>query len=48
MANSHADALKMIDGQLLPMVKNADLQKHLALLSKVREDVVAHLAQLQA
>jgi len=44
MAKSHTEAIKMIDGQLLPVVKNADLQKH---LTKVREDVVAHLEHLQ-
>lgn len=41
---SHAEALKMIDGQLVPVAKNKDLGKHLA---ETREDVAAHLKQLQ-
>ncbi len=44
MVKSHAEALKMIDGQLVPVAKNKDLGKHLA---ETREDVAAHLKQLQ-
>jgi hypothetical protein len=44
MAKSHAEALRMIDGQLLPVAKSKDLKKHLA---AVREDVAKQLERLQ-
>ncbi len=44
MVKSHTEALKVIDGQLLPVAKHKDLEKHLA---GVREDVAAHLTELQ-
>ena len=44
MVKSHAEALKMIDGQLLPVAKNKSLEKH---LGKVRADVAAQLEKLQ-
>ncbi|MDQ3309291.1 MAG: DUF4142 domain-containing protein [Gemmatimonadota bacterium] len=45
MAKGHAEALEMIDGQLLPVAKDKDLVKH---LTKVREDVAGHLKELQS
>lgn len=44
MVKSHTEALQMIDGQLLPRTQNRDLERH---VTKVREDVAAHLEQLQ-
>ena len=45
MARSHAEALRVIDGQLLPVAKSKDLKKHLA---AVREDVAKHLEEARA
>ncbi len=45
MVKNHIEALKMIDGQLLPTAKDKDLKKHLA---KVRDDVAKHLERLQS
>jgi len=42
MVRSHTEALRMIDGQLLPAAKNRDLEKH---LTSVREHVEKHLEQ---
>ena len=44
MVRSHAEALRVIDGQLLPAAKDKALKKHLA---AVRDDVAEHLERLQ-
>jgi predicted outer membrane protein len=45
MVKSHAEALQMIDGQLLPLAQHKKLTKH---LTAVRKDVAEHLEQLRS
>jgi predicted outer membrane protein len=44
MVQTHAEALRVIDGQLLPAAKDKALKKHLA---AVRDDTAEHLERLQ-
>jgi putative membrane protein len=44
MVRTHAEALRVIDGQLLPAAKDKALTKHLA---AVRHDTAEHLERLQ-